>query len=136
MELNEFFAIYILLYSKNPNSRPLLPPSSSHPFHSPFHPLLYRPYMARTPFTIPGDNTWLSDDNKVTMMGIFFTYQLSPSSHAIKFSLEFPGTGTTVFPLPGSFPWSAGVRGTIPFFCLPIIIVLHYHCLFPRVPIK
>jgi hypothetical protein len=22
-----------------------------------------------------------------------------------------PGTGTTVFPLPGSFPWSAGARG-------------------------
>ena len=24
---------------------------------------------------------------------------------------QFPGTGTTVFPLPGTFPWSAGVRG-------------------------
>ena len=24
----------------------------------------------------------------------------------------FPGTGTTVFPLPGTFPWSAGVRGS------------------------
>jgi hypothetical protein len=25
--------------------------------------------------------------------------------------LTLPGSGTTVFPLPGSFPWSAGARG-------------------------
>ncbi len=25
---------------------------------------------------------------------------------------SYLGTGTTVFPLPGSFPWSAGIRGT------------------------
>ena len=33
---------------------------------------------------------------------------------------QFPGTGTTVFPLPGTFPWSAGVRGEeikIMYFC-------------------
>ncbi|XP_023344952.1 homeobox protein DBX1 [Eurytemora carolleeae] len=45
---------------------------------SPFHPLIYRPYIPRTPFSIP---------------------------------VYFPGTGTTVFPLPGTFPWSAGLRG-------------------------
>ena len=25
--------------------------------------------------------------------------------------LTLPGSGTTVFPLPGSFPWAAGARG-------------------------
>ena len=25
--------------------------------------------------------------------------------------LSLPGSGTTVFPLPGSFPWAAGARG-------------------------
>ena len=28
-------------------------------------------------------------------------------------SLTLPGSGTTVFPLPGSFPWSAGARGKL-----------------------
>jgi len=26
--------------------------------------------------------------------------------------ITLPGSGTTVFPLPGSFPWAAGARGT------------------------
>jgi hypothetical protein len=28
--------------------------------------------------------------------------------------ITLPGSGTTVFPLPGSFPWAAGARGRFP----------------------
>ena len=55
--------INLIIFSDDwDDCRPLLPPSSSHPFHSPFHPLLYRPYMARTPFTIPGTDFHLDED--------------------------------------------------------------------------
>ena len=33
--------------------------------------------------------------------------------------LTLPGSGTTVFPLPGSFPWAAGARGNILFKSIP-----------------
>ena len=38
---------------------------------------------------------------------------------------QFPGTGTTVFPLPGTFPWSAGVRGEE----IKIMYLCGFYCL-------
>ena len=37
--------------------------------------------------------------------------------------LTIPGSGTTVFPLPGSFPWAAGARGK----CKIIFVKFCYH---------
>ena len=37
--------------------------------------------------------------------------------------LTIPGSGTTVFPLPGSFPWAAGARGK----CKIIFLKFYYH---------
>ena len=34
------------------------------------------------------------------------------SGNPVNHGLTLPGSGTTVFPLPGSFPWSTGARGT------------------------
>ena len=39
---------------------------------------------------------------------------------------QFPGTGTTVFPLPGTFPWSAGVRGEE--IKIIFLVSLRYRC--------
>ena len=37
--------------------------------------------------------------------------------------LTIPGSGTTVFPLPGSFPWAAGARGKCKIIFLKYILL-------------
>ena len=52
-------------------------------------------------------------------------FTLLPNPNAQNPHGQFPGTGTTVFPLPGTFPWSAGVRGEE----IKILYLCRFYCL-------
>ena len=62
----------------------------------------------------------ISDHLKCTDLLDFVLFELvgpggmvpNASGNPVNHGLTLPGSGTTVFPLPGSFPWSTGARGT------------------------
>ena len=96
-------------------SKPVPRPLGSSPAlfsnpNSPLQSLLYRhPYLSGT-----ADTKCQMHVKKKTLNSLFIVGNPVTSISGVNGNpnpLTLPGSGTTVFPLPGSFPWAAGARG-------------------------
>ena len=71
-------------------------------------------YGSPNPLTSPGSGTIQNFSVENNSMVLFLKGNPVTSLTGVNGSpnpLTIPGSGTTVFPLPGSFPWAAGARG-------------------------